>query len=102
MLAAFIAARFPADNALALQKKGKAKQPLGTKATATPVELIKVKKDFKVELLYSVPRDTQGSWVSMTVDDQGRLIASDQGGRGIYRITPPPIGGKSEDTRVER
>jgi hypothetical protein len=27
-----------------------------TKPTATPIELIKVKKDFKVELLYSVPK----------------------------------------------
>src|SRR5437867_3826162 len=49
------------------------------KPTATPIELIKVKKDFKVELLYSVPPATQGSWVSMTVDTKGRLIVSDQG-----------------------
>src|ERR1700722_3855328 len=50
------------------------------KPTATPIELIKAKKDFKIELLYSVPRETQGSWVNMTVDDKGRLIVSDQGG----------------------
>ncbi|MFO0968594.1 MAG: hypothetical protein U0793_23810 [Gemmataceae bacterium] len=70
------------------------------KITATPSELIKVKKDFKVELLYTVPRDKQGSWVSLTVDDKGRLITSDQYGK-LYRVTPPALGGKAEDTKVE-
>ncbi|MCS7046829.1 MAG: heme-binding protein, partial [Gemmataceae bacterium] len=72
------------------------------KPTATPIELIKVKKDFKVELLYSVPRETQGSWVNMCVDPKGRLIVSDQKANGrLYRITPPPLGGKAEETKVE-
>ncbi len=60
------------------------------KPTATPVELIRAKKDFKVELLYSVPRETQGSWVSLCVDPKGRLITSDQYGK-LYRITPSPL-----------
>ena len=75
--------------------------PKFKKPTATPVELIKAKKDFKVELLYSVPRDKQGSWVSLCVDPKGRLIASDQYGR-LYRITPPAIGRKPEQTKVEQ
>ncbi len=83
-------------NAARLQGAAKLKTP-----TATPVELIKVKKDFKVELLYSVPKKTQGSWVSMCVDPKGRLITSDQSGR-LYRITPPPLGGKPEETKVEQ
>ena len=62
-----------------------------TEPTATPVSLIKVKKDFKVELLYSVPPKTQGSWVSMCVDPKGRLIVSDQDGK-LYRVTPPTLG----------
>jgi putative heme-binding domain-containing protein len=76
------------------------------KPTATPIELIKVKKDFKVELLYSVPKATQGSWVSLCVDPRGRLIASDQNGK-LYRITPPPLspsppqGGRGEGVRGE-
>lgn len=74
---------------------GKFKTP-----TATPIELIKVKKDFKVELLYSVPKATQGSWVNMCVDGKGRLITSDQNGR-LYRVTPPPLGAKADDTQVE-
>src|SRR5204863_10135962 len=46
---------------------------------------------FKIELLYTVPKAEQGSWVSMTVDKKGRLLCGDQYG-GIYRLTPPPIG----------
>jgi len=72
------------------------KKANGSVMSATPVRLIKVKKDFKVELLYSVPRETQGSWVSMCVDDKGRLIACDQSGK-LYRITPGP---RPEDTKV--
>ncbi|MBA3700736.1 MAG: c-type cytochrome [Planctomycetes bacterium] len=57
---------------------------------------------FKAELLYVVPKSEQGSWVALTADDKGRLIASDQGGAGLYRITPPPVGGSMDDTKVER
>ena len=57
-------------------------------------------KGFKVELLYSVPQEEQGSWVSLAVDPKGRLIASDQYGK-LYRVTPPPIGSRAEETRVE-
>ena len=80
------------------QKGGKGD---GGKGKATPAERIKLAKDFKVELLYSVPRQ-QGSWVSMCVDDQDRLIVSDQGGAGLFRITPPAIGGNPADTKVEK
>src|SRR5947209_3980569 len=59
--------------------------------TATPPAELKVAKGFKVELLYTVPKDTQGSWVSLTVDPKGRLIASDQYGK-LYRVSPPPVG----------
>ena len=69
--------------------------------TATPAESLKVAKDFKVELLYSVPRAKEGSWVNLCVDPKGRLVASDQYGP-LYRITPPPIGGKPDETKVEK
>src|SRR5215217_4537602 len=55
---------------------------------ATPVSRIKVADGFKVELLYSVPGKTQGSWVNLCVDAKGRILASDQYG-GLYRFTPP-------------
>ena len=63
---------------------------------------LKLLPGFKAELLYIVPKGEQGSWVALTTDNKGRLIASDQGGAGLYRITPPPVGGALEDTKVER
>jgi putative heme-binding domain-containing protein len=68
---------------------------------ATAPEAIRIAKDFKVELLYNVPKDREGSWVSLCVDPKGRLITSDQYG-GLYRITVPPIGGNAADTKVEK
>ena len=59
--------------------------------TAAAAGNLKVAKDFKVELLYTVPKDTEGSWVALCVDLKGRLIVSDQYGK-LYRIVPPPIG----------
>jgi putative heme-binding domain-containing protein len=106
----FFAAAPRTDSALSAQQKkdapGKGNKPKdalakGKEPTATPAASIKVAKDFKVELLYSVPKDEQGSWVSMCVDPKGRLIVSDQYG-GLFRITPPAIGGKEEDTKVEK
>lgn len=64
---------------------------------ATPVESIQALDGFQVELLYSVPKDEQGSWVSMTPDPRGRLIVSDQGGK-LYRVTP---GKDINGTKVE-
>lgn len=67
---------------------------------ATAVKDIKIKEGFKVELLYSVPMQTQGSWVATCFDDKGRLIVSDQYGK-LYRVTMPALGGKASDTKVE-
>ena len=55
---------------------------------------------FRVERLFVVPRDELGSWVCLTSDPRGRLIASDQGDRGLVRITPAPLDG-SRPTIVE-
>jgi hypothetical protein len=64
-------------------------------------DVFQVLPGFQVELLYTVPKETQGSWVCLSIDDKGRLLASDQGDKGIYRITPPPIG-SADPTRVEK
>jgi putative heme-binding domain-containing protein len=65
-------------------------------AQATPVDKLTVAKGFKVELLHTVPAETEGSWVSMCVDGKGRLIVCDQYG-GLFRVTPPPVAtGKAE------
>src|SRR5947209_3197056 len=69
--------------------------------TATAAAALKVMKEFKAELLYSVPKESQGSWVNMCVDPKGRLIVSDQYGP-LYRVTPPAIGGKALQTKVEK
>ncbi|MDC0218641.1 plastocyanin/azurin family copper-binding protein [Verrucomicrobia bacterium] len=58
---------------------------------------IKVAKGFKADLLYTVPKGEQGTWVAICADDKGRLIASDQGNKGLYRID---VSG--EDPKVEK
>jgi putative heme-binding domain-containing protein len=68
---------------------------------AVPAETLTVMKDFKAELLYSVPRSVHGSWVNMCVDPKGRLIVSDQYGP-LYRITPSPVGAGPNGTKVEK
>ena len=68
---------------------------------ATPVDRIKAAQGFKVELLYSVPGDEQGSWVNLCTDNKGRLLVSDQFG-GLYRITPPASGETLTKTDVQR
>ncbi len=70
------------------------------KAYTPPAARIKAPKGFQVELIYSVPRETQGSWVNMTVDPKGRLIASDQYGK-LYRVTLPPVDAKGGQVGVE-
>ncbi len=46
---------------------------------------------FVAEEIYEVPNSDQGSWICLTVDDRGRLIASDQKG-SLYRLTVPEPG----------
>lgn len=67
---------------------------------ATPVSALKVAPGFQAELLYTVPKDDEGSWVAMCTDPKGRLIVSDQYGP-LYRLTPPPLG-VSTGLKVER
>jgi putative heme-binding domain-containing protein len=66
-----------------------------------PRDVFNLPQGFQVERLFTVPKETLGSWVSITQDDKGRLIVSDQGGLGLCRVTPPPIG-STEPTKVER
>jgi putative heme-binding domain-containing protein len=68
---------------------------------ATPVSNIKTLKDFKVELIYSVPGGEQGSWVNLTSDDQGRIYASDQYGM-IYRFKAPAAGQMLSAADIEK
>ncbi len=69
-------------------KIGSGKSGDGTVIAAKDVT---VPAGFKVELLYTVPKEQEGSWVALTVDPKGRLIACDQYG-SIYRMEVPAIG----------
>ncbi len=68
---------------------------------ATSVEAIHVKEGFQVELLYSVPKEDQGSWVSICTDPKGRLIVSDQYG-ALYRFHPPAPGQPLDPAHIEK
>ena len=47
--------------------------------------IFEVLPGFRVERLFTVPRDELGSWVSLTFDSKGRLIVSDEGNKGLCR-----------------
>ena len=67
-------------------------------ADATNIETL---PGFTAERVLTVPREF-GSWTALTVDNQGRLIASAQHQAGLYRITPAPIGYPSSETKIEK
>lgn len=66
----------------------------GGGSALTPDKL-KIAEGFRAELLYTVPAGEQGSWVALTKDDAGRLIASDQGGKGLFRISVKDTEGET-------
>src|SRR5690554_806977 len=65
------------------------------------IEKLTIPTDFVVEHIYSPSDSNNGSWVSMTFDDKGRMIASDQYG-GLHRLEIPAIGSDSLQPTVER
>ncbi len=91
--AAAASAQAPKPAARPAQKATKPKPPAkpATEAAATPASAIKAAKGFKVDLVYSVPKADQGSWVNLCVDPKGRIVASDQYG-ALYRVTLDPAG----------
>ncbi len=58
---------------------------------------IRLPKDFRIELLYTVPKEKEGSWVAMCVDPQGRLIVADQHG-SLHRVWLPKAPGETVKT----
>ena len=64
------------------------------------VAKLKLLPDFKAEHLYSPSEHKNGSWVAMTFDDKGRMIASDQSGF-LYRIVIPPIGADTNSVKIK-
>ena len=94
--------------AIALGKVGVApwnnvleKPPAVQVAGGIPRNVFQTLPGFEVELLFDVPKGELGSWVCIAFDNKGRLIASDQGGKGLCRITPAPLDGSGE-TKIEK
>ena len=67
---------------------------------ATPPSAFRVPAGFQVDLVYEVPLQEQGSWVCLTIDPKGRILASDQYGK-VYRVQPAPVGADPKQTKVE-
>lgn len=76
---------------LSTDPKDKARVAAPASQAAADPATLQVPAGFKVELLYTVPKEQQGSWVGITVDSKGRLITCDQYG-SLYRVTPPALG----------
>lgn len=80
------------------EKKAKKKAAISTEPEAVvQPAAIRTLPGFKVELIHTVPKTEEGSWVSLTVDDKNRIIASDQYG-GLFRLTPPALGSSGPST----
>ncbi len=62
---------------------------------------ITIPKGFVIEELYKPSDYEQGSWVSITKDDKGRLYTSDQYGN-IYRVTLPDTQNKLDSVDVKK
>ena len=65
------------------------------------LDKLKLPEDFRAEHLYSPSENEQGSWVSMTFDNHGRLITADQYG-SLYRLELPAIGDTTTQPQVEK
>jgi putative heme-binding domain-containing protein len=73
----------------------------GAGSSATPIDHLNLQPGFAAELLYSVPKGEQGSWVNMCFDNKGRIIVSNQGGL-LYRVTlDKPKKGEVEIEPIE-
>lgn len=67
-------------------------------ATELPAEL-RLPPGFRMELVYRVPHETQGSWVCLAVDGAGGFYTSDQHGK-LYHVQPSAIGRPASETKV--
>ncbi|MBL7872483.1 MAG: c-type cytochrome [Cyclobacteriaceae bacterium] len=76
------------------------RQPETARPANPKIDKLKLPVGFKAEHLYSPGDNDQGSWVAMTFDNKGRMIASDQYG-ALYRLELPPIGDTSK-VKIEK
>ena len=76
------------------------KDSASTESKDPKIANLKLPEGFHADHLYGPSENGEGSWVSMTFDDKGRIIASDQYG-AMYRLKVPAIGDTSKTT-IER
>ncbi len=79
------------------QAESLAANPSPTAQPATGVNLL---PGFKAELLYTVPKAQQGSWVSLTNGPDGSFFVSDQDDAGLFQVKPAPLGDPNGETVV--
>ena len=70
----------------------------GSRQSVRFVDDLKLVPGFRAELLYTVPKEQQGSWISIAEDPKRRLVVCDQFG-SLYRIWP---GRGEKQTMVQR
>lgn len=81
--------------------KNEKQSALKSDSTGNPkIDKLKLPDGFRAEHLYSPSENEQGSWVSMTFDNKGRMITSDQYGF-LYRLQLPAVGDSSRP-KVEK
>lgn len=83
--------------------QGPAKNEAEANAAASldpKVAKLKLPEGFHAEHLFGPSAHDEGSWVAMTFDNKGRLIASDQYG-ALYRMVLPAIGDTATKIKVE-
>lgn len=68
--------------------------------TAKEVTNLNLLPGFRAELIYTVPKASQGSWVSMTNAPDGGLYVSDQDSAGLFHVQPAALGVADAETIV--
>ena len=63
---------------------------------------LSVPPGFEVDLIYKVDRAKYGSWISMTFDNKGRLVVSDQYKAGTFLIDIPEVGKTLTDSDITK
>ena len=85
-----------------LEAFGKSGVGVGVGQRVEVAEGFRLLPGFRAELLYRVARGTEGSWVSLTKDGRGNLIASDQSDKGLFVIRPAEMGDVDGVTHVRK
>lgn len=76
-------------------------QPAKEKKETNPkIARLVLPAGFHAEHLYSPGDNDQGSWVAMTFDNKGRMIACDQYGH-LYRLTIPSVDADTSKEKIQ-